>query len=294
MKSRVFAVAASVALGGAVLVAAPSQSAGTTQYVVAVGDIAAAPTGPHVDVASLTKALDPDAVLLLGDIAYNNGSNSNFAKNFLPSWQSVINSYPSFAIPGNHEYKTKNAKGYRNFVASYSLPQTGNDLWWVKNLGSYTLIGLDSEGIGSGKKLNAKGKRQMKFLTAALASANGRPTIVTWHRPRFSSGEHGNQKDIGVKTLWNIVSADKDVKLVLWAHDHDFEKIDKTVGGRTLTTMVVGTGGGEDRECPAPGCYAHVNGAVGLKLSDNSIDWAFRSTQTSGKGKVLTSGTISW
>lgn len=294
MKSRVFAVAASVALGAALFVAAPSQSAGATQYVVAVGDIASSVNGPQVGVAALTKSLDPDAVLLLGDLAYKKGSNSDFATKFLPSWDSVLKGYPTYAVPGNHEYKTKNANGYRKVVSTYSLPKTSKDLWWAKNVGSYTFIGLDSEGIGSGKKLNAKGKREKKFLTNALAAANGRPTIVTWHRPRYSSGPHGNQTDIGVTTLWNLVSADTDVKLVLWGHDHDFEQTDVQVAGRTLTTMVVGAGGAEPYDCSSATCVDHVYGVLGMTLADKKIDWEFRTTDLPNTGKVLTSGTISW
>lgn len=261
---------------------------------MAVGDIAAAPTGPHVGVAALTKALNPDAVLLMGDIAYQKGAVADFTNNFLPSWSSVVTTYPTYAVPGNHEYKTSNANGYRNFVSTYSLPKTGKDLWWSKNLGSYTIIGLDSEKLGSGKKLNAKGKREKKFLSKALAAANGRPTIITWHRPRFSHGEHGNQTDIGVTTFWNMALADPDVKLVLWGHDHDFEETDVTGAGRTLVGLVVGTGGGEDRACDFAGCIAHVNGALGMTLSAKKIDWEFRSTQSADKGKVLASGRISW
>ena len=294
MKSRVITIATATLVGAGALLASPSQSAESTQYVVAVGDIASTVNGPQVGVASLTKALNPNAVLLLGDLAYKKGSNSDFNTKFLPSWGSVLSNYPTFAIPGNHEFKTKNASGYRKVVSAYKLPKTGSDLWWSKNLGDYTIIGLDSEGLGTSTKLNAKGKREKKFITNALAAANGRPTIVTWHRPRYSSGPHGNQSDIGVTTLWNLVSADADVKLVLWGHDHDFETNEISVGGRNLMTMVVGAGGAEAYDCTGATCIDHIFGALGMTLSAKKIDWEFRSTETADKGTVLKSGTISW
>lgn len=294
MNSRVIAIATATLVGAGALLAAPSQSAESSLYVVAVGDIASTVNGPQVGVASLTKALNPNAVLLLGDLAYKKGSNSDFNTKFLPSWGSVLSNYPTYAIPGNHEFKTKNASGYRKVVSAYKLPKTGNDLWWSKNLGDYTIIGLDSEGLGTGAKLNAKGKREKKFLTKALVAANGRPTIVTWHRPRYSSGPHGNQSDIGVATLWNLVSVDADVKLVLWGHDHDFETNEISVAGRNLMTMVVGTGGAEAYDCTGATCIDHIFGALVMTLSAKKIDWEFRSTETSDKGTVLKSGTISW
>lgn len=273
----------------------PSSAADSAIKVVAVGDIAYTVGGAQEATASLTQALDPSLLLLIGDLAYNKGSKSEFTKKFIPSWGPVVKAQQTIAVPGNHEYKTSNANGYRSFIKTYKLPKTGNDLWSVKKVGGYTIIGLDSEGLGKGANLNAKGKREKKFLKKALAQNNGRPTIVMWHRPRFSSGEHGDQKDVGVTTLWNIVSADTDVKLVLWGHDHNFETGQPTATtGRQVPTMVIGTGGAEQRDCTGTTCIANVFGVASLTLKPQSIDWEFRTTQESGTGKLRDSGTISW
>lgn len=293
--SRVIAVFSILLAAGLLAPVNPSSAADSSIKVVAVGDIAYVANGAQNATAALSDALNPELILLLGDLAYNKGSKSEFKKKFIPSWGPVVKAQQTIAVPGNHEYKTSNANGYRSFIKSYGLPKTGNDLWSVKNIGEYTIIGLDSEGLGKGKNLNAKGKREKKFLTKALLQNNGRPTIVMWHRPRFSTGEHGDQTDVGVTTLWNMVAADTDVKLVLWGHDHDFETGEPTAPtGRKVPTMVIGTGGAKQRECTGATCIDFVFGVTALTLKAKSIDWEFRTTEESGAGKVRDSGTISW
>lgn len=293
--SRVIAVFSFLFTAALLAPANPSLAADTGIKVVAVGDIAYSVGGAQGATAALTDALDPQLLLLLGDLAYNKGSKSEFSKKFIPTWGPIVKAQQTIAVPGNHEYKTANANGYRNFIKTYSLPKTSNDLWSVKKVGSYTIIGLDSEGLSKGANLNAKGKREKKFLTKALSQNNGRPTIVMWHRPRFSTGEHGDQTDAGVTTLWNQVSADSDVKLVLWGHDHNFELAQPIAStGRAVSTMVIGTGGAEQRECSGSRCIANVFGVASLTLKSQSIDWEFRTTEESGTGKVRDSGTITW
>jgi 3',5'-cyclic AMP phosphodiesterase CpdA len=294
MRTRILVLAGVLLFGISSFVGSPSQSVTSTKYLVAVGDIASTINGPQVGVATLTTALDPDAVLLLGDLAYANGASSDFNSKFVPSWGPVLNAFPTYAVPGNHEYKTTNANGYREIVSQYGLPKTGNDLWWTKRIGGYTIIGLDSEKLSSAGKLTEKGRREQLFVKNALAANNGRPTIVAWHRPRYSSGRHGNQYDLGVKTLWNAISADRDVKLVLWGHDHNFENRKFIVSNHPVRTFVIGTGGAEKYVCNAASCIDDVYGVVRLALYPNKISWKFVSTELPGQGKTLKSGSFSW
>ncbi len=264
--------------------------------VVAVGDIASS-GGSQAKTAALTKKLKPRRVLLLGDLAYQEGSDKQFAKYFLPKWKSLLGR--TWAVPGNHEYRTNDATGYRNLVTKYGLPKTGPNLWWVKQIDGWTVIGLDSEAL-----MGVTGVAQIAFLQQALADSDGRPTIVTWHRPTFSRGYHGNQADTAV--LWNIVSADKDVKLVLWAHEHNYEQVQRTVQVGTVdehkvNTFVVGTGGTKLRNCPTPNipgeliCGKKNNyGVLKLTLKSDSYSWSFRKANGTKLGKKLDSGTVSW
>ena len=275
-----FAITVSVCAG-------PAQASSTTT-IVAVGDIARSGGGQY-KTAQLTKNIKPNAVLLLGDLAYSSGSTSNFTNYFEPAWASVLTKYPTLAIPGNHEYRTTNATGYRALVKKYSLPKTGANLWWVKNINGWTIIGLDSE--------RASSATQRDFLTTTLRNNNGRPTILMWHKPTFTRGQHQSDRCIST-SWWNTVSADEDVKIVLWGHDHNYEQVDHSsrdaaatycdtdlrAPNHVMTTFVIGTGGAELRSCLTRditgellcGTSTKNYGVLKLSLTPHSYAWSFR------------------
>ncbi|MEI6404460.1 MAG: metallophosphoesterase [Actinomycetes bacterium] len=311
MRLRVFLITGFLA--ACTLVGGTYANASSTVTIVAVGDIAWKSTGGQGATAKLTKALKPNNVILMGDLAYSAktatgysaASISDFATKFLPTWGSVLTSYPTWAVPGNHEYNSSatTSPGYSNLLSSHpAMPKTGSDFWWVKNASSkWVVIGLDSEGLGS-TTLSKKGKREVAFLKATLAANPNKFVIVTWHRPRYSKGEHGNQSDAGVTALWNAAKASSNVKIALWGHDHDYERVLRTAtDGHTITTFTVGTGGAELRNCPG-----HTNstvrptsfvcgktnnyGVLKLTLSPTSYTWNFLRTST-----TATTGTkIDW
>jgi 3',5'-cyclic AMP phosphodiesterase CpdA len=264
--------------------------------IVAVGDIAKS-RGGQAKTAALTKNLKPQQVLLLGDLVYQSGTDKEFRKYFLPKWKSLLSK--SWAVPGNHEYRTANAAGYRNLITQNAMPATGEDLWWVKQTGSWSVIGLDSEVL-----TGATGEKQIEFLKQALLDNDGRPTLVTWHRPTFSRGHHGDQIDTA--SLWNLVSADQDVKLVLWAHDHNYEQVERTVQSgtgieRKVNTIIVGTGGADLRRCKTPNipgeliCGKKNNfGVLQLKLSESGYSWSYRNANGKKLGRQLDSGRVNF
>ena len=265
----------------------PAHAASTTT-IVAVGDVARLHGGQY-KTAQLTKNLKPNAVLIAGDLAYRNGSTANFTDYFEPAWRSVLTKYPTLAVPGNHEYNTANAAGYRSLVKKYSLPKTGRNLWWTKNIDGWTIIGLDSERTSS--------TTQRNFLTTTLRNNNGRPTIVMWHKPTFTRGLHVLDRCI-TSSWWNTISADADVKIVLWGHDHNYEQVDHSAHdaaatycdtklrapNHLMTTFVVGTGGAELRGCTVPnvagellcGTSTKNYGVLKLTLTSHSYAWSFR------------------
>jgi len=305
MTTAVMTVAALIAAGPTI---APSQASTADVTIVAVGDIAKYVNGAQTKTAALTVALKPSHVLLLGDLAYMYGQRADFKSKFDPSWGKLVAAtIPTIAVPGNHEYsKSAVADGYRAAANTYRFPITARsgelaDLWSSTRIGAWTIIGLDSEGLTSStasNRLNAKGTREVAFLKAQLAANNGRPTIVMWHRPRFSTGPHGNQTDIGVTSLWKVSSADIDVKVALFGHDHIFEPVQRSIAAtssvpaHTVLTMTVGTGGADLYKCSGVHCIKNSYGVAKLTLHATSLDWKFIAvSNTAMTGKVLKSGT---
>jgi hypothetical protein len=293
MRSRLIVPALTIFL---ITTSSPVAQADSGVTVVAVGDIAQSGGGQNQS-AALTKNLKPQRVILIGDLAYQKGTDKEFTKYFLPKWKPLLSK--SLAVPGNHEYKSANAAGYRNLVSKFGMPTTGNDLWWVKSIEGWTVIGLDSEAL-----TGASGAAQLTFLNQALAANDNRPTIVTWHRPTFSRGYHGDQVD--TNEIWDIVSADKDVKLALWAHDHNYEQVERlvqvgTANERKINTFTVGTGGAALRNCKTPNiageliCGKKNNyGVLKLNLKTNSYSWSYLNANGKKLGKQLDKGSVGW
>jgi hypothetical protein len=293
MRGRLIVPALTIFL---ITTSSPVAQADSGVTVVAVGDIAQSGGGQNQS-AALTKNLKPQRVILIGDLAYQKGTDKEFTKYFLPKWKPLLSK--SLAVPGNHEYKSANAAGYRNLVSKFGMPTTGNDLWWVKSIEGWTVIGLDSEAL-----TGASGAAQLTFLNQALAANDNRPTIVTWHRPTFSRGYHGDQVD--TNEIWDIVSADKDVKLALWAHEHNYEQVERlvqigTANERKINTFTVGTGGAALRNCKTPNiageliCGKKNNyGVLKLNLKTNSYSWSYLNANGKKLGKQLDKGSVGW
>lgn len=83
---------------------------------------------------------------------------------------------------------------------------------------------------------------QLTWLIDDLTAAHNDSTIdwifVNFHRPPYSSGNHGSQMD--VRDAWCSVFAQHDVDIVFSGHDHDYER---TVPIDDVVYIVTGGGG---------------------------------------------------
>jgi len=191
------------------------------------------------ETAKLLGTIQPDAVLALGDTQYPSGSLADFQRIYTRNWGRFRDI--TFPVPGNHEYGTSDARGYYEYFGQRAgEPDKG---YYSYDLGSWHLIALNSEcdrigGCGASDP-------EASWLRQDLAAHPRSCVLAYWHRPRFSSGSHGNQLD--QDALWRIL-AKANADLVLTAHDHDYERfVPMNALGEAdpegLTEFVVGTGG---------------------------------------------------
>ncbi len=251
--------------------------------VVAAGDIACAPGSEvtssrcrHGRVADKIGEINPTAVLTLGDNQYQSGTLSEFSTR--GGWTGTWSRFNDKTYPavGNHEWRTANAQGYRDYFKA----RHGGRLWYSFDLGAWHFISLDSDCslIGGCGSTSAQGS----WLRKDLAAHQGKPTLVYWHHPRYSSGKHGSNTD--VKPLWDAVVADRDVEIVLNGHDHDYERFKRmgTSGPSStgIRLFVVGTGG-KSRYCTNNKISGQVtfqctsDGVLKLTLRPTDFDWRF-------------------
>jgi hypothetical protein len=285
-------------------------TSGQTAVIAAVGDIACDPASSSFKggagtanncrdryVANAVKAADPAAVLLLGDLQYENGTLSKFMKSFDKNWGSLKDKLRPAV--GNHEYKTAGAKGYFDYFNG-SGKQTGQagergKGYYSYNVGDWHLIALNSNCSAAGGC--AAGSAQEKWLRADLKANPGKCVAAYWHHPRWSSGNHGNDTGMGafVKALY-----DNDAELILNGHDHIYERFapqdpsGKRDDAQGVREFIVGTGGKNEVGMGSTKANSQVrqnstHGFLKLTLKPGGYDWKFvaesgKSFTDSGSG----------
>jgi hypothetical protein len=241
--------------------------------LLAVGDIGYCGGTQDEAVAKLAKSL-PGTIALLGDIAYENGSASDYHHCFDPAWGPLL---PRIRpAPGNHEYQTTDATGYfAEFGAGSGTPGGG---WYSYDLGSWHVAVLNSNCVAVGGC--GQGSPQLAWLKADLLAHPAACTLAYWHHPRYSSGRHGDNPLTA--PLWAALAA-AGADLVLEGHDHDYERFAPIDGMRSF---VVGTGGRSLYELlrpPERASELRVNRSYGLlMLTLGTADYRWQFIPASG------------
>lgn len=219
----------------------------------------------------------PGTIVTLGDAVYTDGTSSEFANCYDPTWgRHKARTTPA---PGNHEYQTTAASGYFNyFGAAAGDPTEG---FYDYRLGAWHVIVLNSNcaqvgGCGAGSP-------QEQWLRNVLATSEAECTIAVFHHPRFSSGSsHGSNTAMGA--FWQALY-DYGADVVLNGHEHLYERFgmqrpdgtaDAVFGLRQIT---VGTGGRSNYNFGTPVANSDVRGrpfgVLKMILSDSSYAWEF-------------------
>jgi acid phosphatase type 7 len=258
-------------------------SAAGDPVIVAAGDIACDPDSSSFNSGdgsssscrqrfTATLLQGATAVLALGDLQYENGDYAKYLKSYAPSW----GAYKRITrpVPGNHEYNTSGAKGYYDYFGTIAAERGKG--YYSFDLGAWHLVALNSE-------IDAHaGSAQERWLHADLAAMKKSCLLAYWHKPRFSSGEHGNDADFDA--FWRaLYAAHADV--VLTGHDHDYERFglqnpDAGADPKGIRAFVVGTGGRSLRDFSAPEPNSQIRnstsfGVLRLTLHPGSYEWKF-------------------
>ncbi|HUR00191.1 MAG TPA: metallophosphoesterase [Gemmatimonadaceae bacterium] len=270
--------------------------------MIGAGDIAVCDKNRDEETAQLVDSLltvedaakTQSVVVTIGDNAYPSGSrgvDEDFPRCFSPSWgkgRIMERIHPS---PGNHDYDSGSLQPYIDFFGKKVGP---NGSYYSFDVGEWHVISLDSELY----YLDDDHKRQHaqeEWLHNDLG-ANRKPCALAYfHRPRFSSGEHGDTHRM--KALWDeLYAAGADV--ILNGHEHHYERFaPQNPDGRPdpkngIVEFIVGTGGAALRGVDeiADNSVAHIHGRYGvlkLTLGQGAYQHAFIDTD----GRVWDVGT---
>jgi 3',5'-cyclic AMP phosphodiesterase CpdA len=260
----------------------PGTPAPTPEPVVLLGagDIARCDGTADEATADLLAARS-GIVFTLGDSVYPSGSAAQLRDCYDPSWGRVLDR-TRFVVAGNHDYLTGGASPFRAYFGRAAV--RGGHTWFSEDVGAWHVIVLDadcSEVGGCGP-----GSPELRWLHRDLARSTAACTLAMWHQPRFSSGYHGNDRE--VSAFWDeLYSAG--AELVLNGHDHDYERFaaqdpaGRADPDRGIIEIVAGTGGGQlrpfaGRQPNSVARSARSYGVVALTLRADGWDLEFVST----------------
>ena len=211
---------------------------GSPPVLVGAGDIA---TCTNIGGAQATAALldsIPGTVFTLGDDAYPDGTDWNFAHCYDITWGR--HRYRTLPSIGNHEYNGPDGMDYYNYYGSSA--GTPMRAWYSYNLGTWHIIVLDSN---CNQIDCTSGSPEYMWLQNDLAANTQACTLAMWHHPLFTSTASAIKT--WTQPWWQLLYNAK-VDLNLVGHNHIYERFGaQNPSGQAdpngIVEIVVGTGG---------------------------------------------------
>ncbi len=186
-----------------------------------------------------------NAWILLGDNAYNDGTDAEFQTNFFNIYKDdLLKKYPLFPAPGNHDYhdvefsasvaqKTHSVAYYQNF----SVPENGESgglpshtgAFYSYDIGNIHFLSLDSYGKEADQyRLYDTLGPQVQWIKKDLeANTNKTWVIAYWHHPPYTMGSHNSDKEtelVRIRENFIRILERYGVDLILCGHSHDYER----------------------------------------------------------------------
>jgi hypothetical protein len=277
VKRQILLVLALVLLTGSTASAGP--------VIVAVGDISPRKhPGASAQTAALVQQIGPVKVLTLGDAQYGNGTYEEYLAGYDNTWG--MHRSITAPVPGEHDYRTIGASGYKEYFADLATPQ--GPTYYAYKINRWGLIALDSNIP------RERDSEQDQWLFDQVVRWHDRPCILAYyHHPRYSSGLHGSYPS--VQPFWDWLSVGG-TDVVLSAHDRDYERFARLNGdGRHvpygIRQFVVGTGGKSHTPFGETEGHSQVRvegryGVLAIELRHKGYRWEFIAVN----GEVLDFG----
>lgn len=249
----------------------PPPTGGGSTWINAFGDTGWCGSTAMPQVARLLDGL-PGDILLVGDLAYMDGTIEDFRRCFDPDFGRFGRRLRP--APGNHEYTRPDANGYFSYFGDRAGPDRRGfyafraAAWQVLMLNSSVPIGRGSE--------------QLAWVRQQLEREPGRCTLAAVHHPFDSSGSNGPNP--WLRDLWSLLH-EFGTDIVVSAHDHLYERFARQDANqrrdpvRGIRQFTAGTGGaplyGRGRTSPNSEAFIQAHGVLRLRLDPAQYEWEF-------------------
>jgi hypothetical protein len=182
-----------------------------------------------------------DAWLLLGDNAYNDGTDGEYTSNFFNAYgNTILKNHKLYPVPGNHDYanSSTNQSGHNvPYFNIFTLPAnaesggvaSGNERYYSYDIGNVHFLALDSYGKENGgtTRLFDTAGAQVTWIKKDLAANTKKWTIAYWHHPPYTMGSHNSDNSselVNIRQRFIRILERLGVDVILCGHSHDYER----------------------------------------------------------------------
>lgn len=169
----------------------------------------------------------PDFMIFNGDLAYKKEYKYWIDEFFVDEALTMFAQYPFYNAPGNHEGWNDNTEA---FTQSTSISKEERPYYSFERGDALFLILNTEVGVGANSQ-------QWEFAIDQLKNSDKKWKIVVFHIPAYSSGAHGENKNM--KRMTEKIFEKYGVQLILTGHSHYYQH--NLVNG--IHHMVIGGGG---------------------------------------------------
>ena len=182
-----------------------------------------------------------DAMITLGDNAYNSGLDNEFQVEFFDIYKDDILRYNRlYSAPGNHDYgNTQANSGVRNnaYYNSFTAPSaaecggvaSGTEAYYSFDIGNVHFLSLDSYGKEDGNTTRIYDTlgAQVTWIKADLTANTKRWVVAYFHHPPYTKTSHTSdteQELIDIRERFVRILERYGVDMVLCGHAHGYER----------------------------------------------------------------------
>lgn len=227
-----------------------------------------------------------ELALLLGDNAYNTGTDGEYQSKFFNIYDdNILKNQTVFPVPGNHEYYSPGVP----YFSIFSLPTagesggvpSGTESYYSFNYGNIHFIMLNSMGHDGGTLLRDSTSQQALWLKKDLEANAGthKWIIACLHHPPYTNGTHnsdGETELVGLRQEITPILERYGVDAVLAGHSHVYER----------SFLIQGhTGASKSFKASAPGSNLVSGSSAKYNGSTNSCPY-FTIDTVAHKGTV--------
>jgi len=186
-----------------------------------------------------------NAWILLGDNAYQDGTDSEFQSKFFNIYKDdLLKKYPMYPAPGNHDYHdtdltakhaqdTHETAYYQNFSMPTAAEAGGvpshTQAFYSFDIGNIHFLSLDSYGKEEkAYRLYDTIGPQVQWIKKDLAANKNKGWVIAfWHHPPYTMGSHNSDEEeelVKIRENFIQIIEHAGVDVVLNGHSHGYER----------------------------------------------------------------------